>query len=523
MSLEQKIGQILMVGFPTYEYDGYINELITQYNIGNFILFSRNVKNKFQLAKLNYDIQSNVIKHIGIPAFISIDQEGGMVTRIYKDVTFLPGNMAIAATKQTLNAYKIGRVSGRELRALGININFAPVLDVNNNPDNPVIGTRSYGDNPHVVAEFGIEYIKGLQEENVIATAKHFPGHGDTSVDSHIDLPIIIHDKKRLEKVELYPFRKAIENGIDVIMSAHILFTAYEKEKLPATLSYKILTKLLREEMGFNGVIVTDCMEMNAISKYFGTANAAVMALKAGADMILISHTKKLQIEVFNKIKEAVISGEICEMRIDESVERIVNLKHKYKIFNSPYPNYESIKSVVGCEEHKKIVKEVSKSSITLLKDEKNLIPLKTNNILVISPNQNKFSDVIDNPQSELSFAKILANRFGGCDLTISINPDENMIENVLSIAEKYELIIVGTYNTSQNEGQAKLVNRILEKNQNVVIIALMNPYDILKFKNVSTYICAYEYTPLSIRSIVECLKGNFTPQGKLPVSLKWR
>ncbi|TCO68672.1 beta-glucosidase-like glycosyl hydrolase [Caldanaerobacter subterraneus] len=293
MTLEEKIGQMLMIGFPSAFYDDHIRELVTSYKIGNVILFSRNVQDARQVMDLCTDIQKEAIENTGIPAFISIDQEGGMVTRIYRGATYLPGNMAIGATKDPENAYKVGEIAGRELRTIGININFAPVMDVNNNPLNPVIGVRSYGENPEDVANFGINYIKGLQKEGVIATAKHFPGHGDTTVDSHLDLPKVNHGKDRLYEVELYPFKKAVENGVDAIMTAHILFPALEDSKVPATLSYNILTRILREEFKFDGLIITDCMEMNAIAKYFGTQKAASMAIKAGADIVLVFLTQK--------------------------------------------------------------------------------------------------------------------------------------------------------------------------------------------------------------------------------------
>ena len=240
-----------MVGFPSIFYDDHIEQLVREYKIGNVILFSRNVKDAKQTRDLCVDIQRNVLEHTGIPAFIAIDQEGGMVTRIYKDATYLPGNMAVGATHDPTNARKVAEIAGKELRALGINMNFAPVLDVNNNPLNPVIGVRSYGEDPGKVADFGVSYIKGLQGGGVIATAKHFPGHGDTAVDSHLDLPLVAHGRERLYKVELYPFKKAVENGVDAVMTAHILFPALEGNRLPATLSYNILTNVLRKEFNF--------------------------------------------------------------------------------------------------------------------------------------------------------------------------------------------------------------------------------------------------------------------------------
>ncbi|MEQ2129008.1 beta-N-acetylhexosaminidase [Caldanaerobacter subterraneus KAk] len=520
MTLEEKIGQMLMIGFPSTFYDDHIRELVTNYKIGNVILFSRNVKDARQVMDLCADIQKEAIENTGIPAFISIDQEGGMVTRIYRGATYLPGNMAIGATKDPENAYKVGEIAGRELRTIGININFAPVMDVNNNPLNPVIGVRSYGENPEDVANFGINYIKGLQKEGVIATAKHFPGHGDTTVDSHLDLPKVNHGKDRLYEVELYPFKKAVENGVDAIMTAHILFPALEDSKVPATLSYNVLTRILREEFKFDGLIITDCMEMNAIAKYFGTQKAASMAIKAGADIVLVSHTKDLQIKAFENIKEAVERGDISVERIDESVRRILKMKEKYGLFDNPYPEKDKFDTVVGIEEHRKAAKAISLKSVTVVKDEKKLIPLKTKDILAISPETVPVSFVDDALMDRLSFARQFTSTFGGLEETISVNPNDREISVILEKAKDKEVVVVGTYNANLNEGQVKLVNALLQVNKNVIVVALRNPYDLQKFENVPTYVCAYEYTPLSVESVIEVLTGKYPALGKLPVTI---
>lgn len=521
MTLDEKIGQMLMVGFHSNEYDDHIDELVSKYKIGNIILFSRNVKEKYQLAKLNRDIQDNVMRNTKIPAFIAIDQEGGMVTRIYKDATYLPGNMAIAATDDKKNAYLIGKIAGEELRALGININFAPVLDVNNNSFNPVIGVRSYGEDPKKVAEFGVNYIKGLQEKEVIATAKHFPGHGDTSVDSHLDLPIVSHNKDRLFNIELYPFINAIKNGIDAIMSAHILFPAFDDKKLPATLSYNILKKLLRDKLRFNGLIMTDCMEMNAIAKYYGTAKAAAMAIQAGADIVLVSHTKDLQIGAFSEIKRAIESGDISLDRIDESVTRILNMKEKYHLFQKSHLDQDKLENTVGCIEHVEIAKDVSRKSITLVKDELKQIPIRETNILSISPEPVVLSGIDDRLTERISFAKACSKRFGGADITIPVNPDDDVINNIMDLTTDKKLIIIGTYNANLNIGQCKLIKSIMKINKNIIVVALRNPYDVMMFRDVPTYICTFEYTPISIESVLDALEGKYIPSGNLPVTLE--
>ena len=250
LTLDEKIGQLLMFGFDALELNDHAIELIKEYHFGSIILFTRNVKTMKQLFDLNKNLQKLAMSSLKIPLFISIDQEGGMVTRLKSGGTYFPGAMTLSASNSSDNSYLCGKFMGKELVSLGFNMDLAPVLDVNNNPLNPVIGVRSFSDNPEVVSEYGIQFMKGLQE-NVIATAKHFPGHGDTNTDSHLSLPLISHGVERLDAVELYPFKKAIDNGIKAIMSSHINFPAYTEKGLPTTLSKKCLTGLLREKLGF--------------------------------------------------------------------------------------------------------------------------------------------------------------------------------------------------------------------------------------------------------------------------------
>lgn len=521
MHLEQKIGQMVMAGFPSDSIDKNARSIIEDAKIGNIILFARNVKDAKSLADLNMHIQQMVISSTGIPAFISIDQEGGMVTRIQKGATFFPGNMAFSAAGDECDTETEGRIEGEELRAMGININIAPVLDINSNPENPVIGVRSYGDDPDRVARLGMGYIKGIQGSGVIATAKHFPGHGDTSTDSHLCLPSVPYDMERLRNVELYPFRKAIESGVDAIMSAHVLFPAIENERLPATLSYKILTGLLRKRMGFNGIIMTDCMEMKAIADYFGTVNAAVMAVKAGADIVCVSHSMNLQVESVNAIKKAVIDGEIQESRIDESVNRILAIKRKYRLFNNPYPDTYGVKNFVGSKGNKEFAESMSEKSITLFRNDDCILPVKPGRIVSIStePLSLTGADNVTPGKSKLSEA--LRNILGGKAYTIPLDPDGGLIEKMVNICKPADTVIAGTYNASLNHGQAMLINKIYEANKKLIVVSLRNPYDILMFKRIPVYICAYEYTPLSISSVLKVITGEIKAVGKLPIKLE--
>ena len=285
MTLEEKIGQMFQVGFSGAEITSEISEMIKDYHIGGIIYFRRNIKSLRQVSKLSNELQAISIKQrVGLPLMISTDQEGGIVHRLIGGTHF-PGSMVLGATKNTELAERMGQAIAKELKTVGINMDFAPVLDVNCNSLNPVIGVRSFGEDPFWVAKLGVAFIKGVQAEGVIACGKHFPGHGDTVADSHLTLPVVKHDRNHLEKVEFYPFMQAIQAGVDSIMTAHIYFPAIESRKgMPATLSYNVLTGLLREELGYTGIIITDCMEMKAIANSFGTIEGSVMSIEAGSD-----------------------------------------------------------------------------------------------------------------------------------------------------------------------------------------------------------------------------------------------
>lgn len=329
LSLEEKLGQMIIVGFNGYEVDSDFRELLESYKVGGVILFKRNIKNAEQLLNLNNNIK-NINSTNKLPLFISVDEEGGRITRLPEGSTKFPSNKVIGKENDKDLSYKIGNQIGTQLNDFEFNMDFAPVLDIYSNTKNTVIKDRSFGTDSEIVKTLGTATMKGLQDSNVISVVKHFPGHGDTTVDSHIGLPIVNHDKQRLDEFELVPFKEAIDKGADAIMTAHIVLPNVDKSKKPATLSKIILTDILRDELNFNGVIITDDMEMGAISNNYGTKNASVEAIKAGADIILMCHTKEKQIESLEALKEVVNNGAISIERIDESVRRIIKLKRKY-------------------------------------------------------------------------------------------------------------------------------------------------------------------------------------------------
>ena len=332
LTLEQKTGQIIMFALPGQSVNKDNSELIRKYLPGGIILFGYNVGENSDLPGFIDELQQESMNRSSIPLFVSTDQEGGRVIRITKGITRFPGNLAAGVSERYNDIKKMARITGMELRSRGINMNLAPVLDINNNPVNPVINTRSFGSNPVVTAKAGASYISGLQSAGCIAVAKHFPGHGDTESDSHHVLPVINHDMERLKKVELVPFYKAIKEKVECIMSAHIHFPYVTENDEPATLSKFFLTDLLRVEMKFNGIVMTDDLEMNAVSGKMDLGEAAVKSFLAGSDVILVSSYGKNIPVIYNALLSAVKEGTISMDRLNKSGNRIIELKLRYKI-----------------------------------------------------------------------------------------------------------------------------------------------------------------------------------------------
>ncbi|MFZ3578783.1 beta-N-acetylhexosaminidase [Virgibacillus sp. DJP39] len=332
MSLEEKIGQMVFTGISGTVLTQKTKILINKYNVGGIIFYEDNLQNPQQTVKLrNQIIAENAEK--SLPLFLGVDQEGGRISRLPGGLTGIPTNKKIGAVNSSEFSYDIGSLLGKELNAFGFNLDFAPVIDVNSNPDNPIIGNRSFGNNPEVVSKLGIQTMKGLQSQHVIPVIKHFPGHGDTSVDSHLQLPKVNKSLEELNKLELIPFKNAIESGADMVMVAHILLPQIDNQ-YPATMSEKIISGLLRKQLDFNGVVITDDITMNAITNNYGIEQTAVQSVKAGSDIILVAHGYNKVVSVIDALKAAVTTGEISEQRINTSVSRIIELKQKYNINN---------------------------------------------------------------------------------------------------------------------------------------------------------------------------------------------
>ncbi|NMB02841.1 MAG: beta-N-acetylhexosaminidase [Firmicutes bacterium] len=521
MTLEAKIGQLLMFGFSDTKVTPFIKRFITEHNLGGVIHFARNVSNVQQLAELNRELQElTKDSPSGAGLFIATDQEGGTVARLTNGVAVAPSAMALGACGSEEYTEKVCQVSGQELRATGVNMNLAPVVDVNSNPENPVIGVRSFGEDPHTVAALGAAAIRGYQK-NVAAVAKHFPGHGDTNLDSHHDLPVIAHDRGRLERVELLPFRAAIEEGVAAIMTAHVVFPAIEPvEGLPATLSYQVLTKLLREELGFDGLIMTDCMEMMAIKGTFGTVEAAVMTIEAGADLVLISHTEELQQQAFDALVAAVKSGRISEQRIDESVERVMKAKERFRLLDSSPEEVDL--GVVGSSEHMQVMRDAIRNSITLVKDVPFSLPLGNERVLVVEFNASAATLAEDVLVDMGNLAKALTNnglpQMENIVVNLTVSPQEE--EAVLARAQACNKVVVATGDAHLNPSQLKLVQSLISQHDRVIAVGTRTPYELQAFPNIPTYVAAYGSRPLVWEEVAQILLGRYSATGRLPVSI---
>jgi beta-N-acetylhexosaminidase len=336
MNLEDKIGQMILAGIDGTTMDANTKNLISQIHVGGIIFYANNFETPEQTVQLVNQLKAG--NRSILPLFLSADQEGGRVVRLPGGLVNFPPNNQIGQVNDPEFSYKVGTLLGHELKEFGLNLDFAPVLDINSNPGNPVIGDRSFGNNSEVVSTLGIQTMKGIQSQNVIPTIKHFPGHGDTSVDSHLELPIVNKSLMELKELELIPFEHAINDGADVVMVAHILLPELDKIN-PASMSKAVITDLLRKQLSFTGVIITDDMTMGAIIEHFDIGKAAVESVKAGSDIILVGHDYNNIVKITSSLKTAVENGEISDQRLNESIGRIIQLKRKYSINDTEVEN----------------------------------------------------------------------------------------------------------------------------------------------------------------------------------------
>src|ERR1044071_4598241 len=524
MTLEQAVGQQFQLTFEGREAPpNQFLEALRRQQVGGVVLFRhKNMGNLAELRGLTHALQRAAVQSGRPPLLIAADQEGGQLIAVHQTTPF-PGNMALGAAGSDKLAYKVGRALGKELSAVGINVDFAPVCDVNSNPLNPVIGTRSFGEDPKLVARLSTALIRGLQSAGVAATAKHFPGHGDTSSDSHRGAPIVRHNAKRIRSVELFPFRAAVNSKVRLVMTAHIVMPALNggSNELPATLSPRILRDLLRRKMRFNGVVVSDALDMHAMEQGTGYVAETLAAVAAVIDLLLFNHDLSRVEPACSNLAQAARRGLLSADEIHASARRIMALKNWIK--RQP----QEPLTVIGCKEHLNLAQEVARKSITLVRDTPQLLPARIgpdDKIAVALPRPQDLTPADTSSYVKPVLADALRRYHPQVDeFSFAMSPPADEIDALSERLSKYDVVIVGTINATAHPGQAELVKNLVKKGTRLITVALRMPYDLAAYPGAPTYVCAYSILPPSMEALAEALFGRIAFTGSLPVSIPKR
>lgn len=523
LTVEEKVGQLLWFGLEGAAPGGEASALVKEGRVGGFILFDRQGSDPVAIRRLTDQLQGLAQERDrwtpGL--FLSVDEEGGKVERLGTALTPWPGAMAVGATRSEANADAIARAMARELLSLGININLAPIADVNSNPANPVIGSRSFGEEPDLVASMVAATIRGFHAEGLGSVAKHFPGHGDTHLDSHLALPEVRHSMDRLERVELVPFQAAISGGVDAIMAAHVIFPAVEPDELPSTLSGEVLQGLLKERMGFEGLVVTDAIDtMKAITDHFGTEEALVKAVQAGADVVLITESFGRQAALHETLLAAVQDGRIPADRLDDAVRRNLTAKARLGLVPGlsearpapPAPDQ-------GREAHRELSFQVGLDALTLVRNADLPLSLTAEErVLVVSPTDASEFTGTDGTVSWLGKG-LLRFHDHVVEVPVSRTPTTYEADTVRHRAGEAAAIVYGVANIGGSVGQQALLQDLLATGKPVILVGLGEPYDLTVMPKVRTYIAAYGDGPPNLQGVGALLFGR-APRGKLPVSI---
>jgi beta-N-acetylhexosaminidase len=528
MTLEEKVGQL----FVQYAYGSSADtkdarnvplygvetpaEVVQKYHLGGVIYFNwtDSANDPHQIANLSNGLQRAALSQdskVKVPLTIATDQEQGVVVRVNPPATQFPGNMALGAGRSVDDARSAARITGEELKAIGINTDFAPVSDVNVNPLNPVIGVRSFSSDPTLAADLASAQVKGYQDDaGISATAKHFPGHGDTDVDSHFGFPVITHTREQWEQIDAPPFKADIAAGIDMIMTAHINFPALDPAGDPATLSKPILTGVLRGELGFKGVIITDSLGMQGVRDKYGDAEVAVRALLAGVDQLLMPPDMDT---AYDAVVAAVKSGRISRQVLNDHVRRVLELKYEKGLVANPYVDTSAVDSVVGTPDHLAAADAITNRTATLVKNDDSALPMAVDGTKVMVTGYGV--------TTKQTLADALTAR--GAQVTVEetgSNPSNATINRAVAAAADQDSVVVTTMKAWSTPQQQKLVEHLLATGKEVIVVAVRDPYDIAYFDDAPTYVATYSYSPVAIVALARVLTGEVKPSGKLPVDI---
>jgi beta-N-acetylhexosaminidase len=501
------VGQLFTVDFSGPEPSAEVERLIVDGGVGGVILFDKNVEGPGQVARLTNALQRLASKAGHPPLLVSVDQEGGPVVRLRG--TWFPSAMAFGAAADETLAARAAEVTARELRATGIHLNFAPVLDVNSNPANPVIGVRSYGEDPARVARLGVAAIAGMQSAGVLATAKHFPGHGDTVLDSHLALPMVSHGRDRLDAVELLPFREAVHAGVAAVITAHVVYPALDPDH-PATLSARIIA-LLREEWGFGGLVVSDSMRMRAIADRYAPGDAAVQAVRAGVDIVLALGAVEAQWEALDAVRAAARDGRLPAGRIQEAAERILAAKRRLGLYDSARVSETDAVRLAGCPAHLALADRVAAAAATLVAPRDGIVPLPPGPVCVASGLASR--ETTDRLAGALRAA-------GRPVATVAL--DDTVRREARGSAQGAIVVPIGAGIREDPSWWDRVREVTLDASQQgpTAVVATDVPYPLTAVAPACACLAVYGADPPSLKAAAGVLAGTVPAQGRLPVTV---
>jgi beta-N-acetylhexosaminidase len=520
LSYQDRIGAKFMLAFRGTTVPEEVAGWIRTHRVAGYSLFrGYNYDNPAQVRALTADLQALAHEAGHGPLLIATDQEGGQLTSMGAGTTQFAGNMALAATRDAGLAQRVGQAIGRELAAMGINVNYAPVSDLSTNPANPVLGIRAFSDDPALAAEMVAATVTGLQSAGVAAALKHFPGTGHAAVDSHYQMPVITHDRDRLDRVELPPFRAGIERGAKLVMTGHFAIPALSgSADLPATISRAVMHDFIRDEMGFDGVVITDALDMGAITQGAGQIVDVIAALRAGVDLLLLMPGREEQERLYGGLLLAYTRGLIDDSHLTTSVARIAALQRWAG--DQPQPDL----SVVGCAEHRALEAELARRSITLVRDAAGLLPLAPEpgaRIAALMPQPQDLTPADTSSMVAPALAEALRAYHPQVDEFIfSQRPDAAEIAALRDRVRDYDLLVLGTINTLLQPEQAALARELLGMDVPAVTVALRTPYDLTTYPQAATHLCTYSIQPASLQALAAVLFGQGTAEGQLPVQV---
>jgi beta-N-acetylhexosaminidase len=517
---EEQIGYKLMLAFEGLTPPARILDWITTRRVGGFTLFRPyNYDNPAQVRELNAALQRAARESGQAPLLIAVDQEGGQLTAMGAGTTQFAGNMALGATRDPDLARRVGRAIGLEMAALGANINYGPVLDLNTNPRNPSLGIRSLGDDPVLAGVLGAALVEGLQSAGVAATLKHFPGKGESSVDSHFKMPVIAHSRERLDQIEFPPFKAGIDAGAKLLMTGHFAIPALTgTAAYPATVARRVMHDFAREEMGFEGVIITDALDMGAITQGAGQIIDVIAAVRAGVDLMLLMLDESVQERIYAGLNLAYTRELIGDSHLSASVDRILSLK----LWTSTQPQPDL--DVVNSAEHRRLEEELARRSITLVRDRDGLLPLRLSpdaRVAAIMPQPKNLTPADTSETIRPALAAALRRyQSGVIEFITSHLPTESEIAALTDQVAGFDLLVIGTINAGMQPEQAHLASALLATGIPAITVALRTPYDIEAYPEAGTFLSTYSIHPASLEALAAALFGNFKPSGQLPVKV---